>query len=109
MARALETQLELKEARELPFEDRLAILIDAEALDKDNSRMSSRIKSANFRLAACMEDLKIKASRGLDRATITALATCDWMRHKRNVAITGIERFLFCKIQSGAARLSGVA
>ena len=108
MARALETQLELKEARELSFEDRLAMLVDAEALDKDNSRTASRIKSAQFRLAACMEDLKVKASRGLDRSTITALATCDWLRDRRNLAITGAtgagKTYLACALGHQACR-----
>jgi len=108
MARALETQLELKEARELSFEDRLAMLVDAEGLEKDNSKTASRIKAANLRLAACMEDLKIKASRGLDRATITALATCDWLRDKRNLALTGAtgagKTYLACALGHQACR-----
>lgn len=108
MARALETQLELKEARELSFEDRLAMLVDAEALEKDMSKTASRIKAANFRLAACMEDLKIKASRGLDRSVITALATCDWVRDKRNLAITGAtgagKTYLACALGHQACR-----
>lgn len=108
MARALETQLELKEARELSFEDRLAMLVDAEALDKDNSKTATRIKSANLRLAACMEDLKVKTSRGLDRSTVTALATCDWLRDKRNLAITGAtgagKTYLACALGHQACR-----
>jgi DNA replication protein DnaC len=108
MARALESQLELKEARELAFEDRLAMLIDAESLEKDNTRTASRVKSAKFRLSACMEDVKVKASRGLDRATITALANCDWIRDKRNLAITGAtgagKSFLACALGHQACR-----
>jgi len=46
MARALETQLELKEARELSFEDRLALLLDAEVLEKENKGIKSRLNSA---------------------------------------------------------------
>ena len=108
MARALETQLELKDARELSFEDRLAMLLDAEALDKDNSRIASRLKSANLRLDACVENLKVKASRGLDRSTITALASCDWLRDKRNLAITGAtgagKTYLACALGHQACR-----
>jgi DNA replication protein DnaC len=108
MARALETQLELKEARELSFEDRLAMLLDAEALDKDNSRTTSRLKSANLRLDACVENIKVKASRGLDRSTITALASCDWLRDKRNLAITGAtgagKTYLACALGHQACR-----
>lgn len=108
MARALEAQLELKEARELSFEERLGMLLEAESLERDNTRSSSRLKSAKLRLAACMEDLKVKASRGLDRSVITTLATCDWVRDKRNIAITGPagagKTYLACALAHSACR-----
>ena len=77
MARALESQMELKEARELSFEERLGLLIDAELVAQVNKRADSRLKAARLRLPATLEDLKLKASRGLDRSVFTALATCD--------------------------------
>ena len=108
MARALETQMELKEVRELSFEERLAMLVDAEILDKDNKRTSSRLKGAKLRLSACIEDLKIKASRGLDRATITALASCDWIRNRQHIFITGPtgggKTYLACALAHSACR-----
>jgi DNA replication protein DnaC len=108
MARALETQLELRAARELPFEERLAMLVDAEELEKDNARTASRIKSAKFRLAACLEELKVQSSRGFDRATITALGSCAWLRDKRNLAITGAtgsgKTYLACALGNQACR-----
>jgi DNA replication protein DnaC len=108
MARALETQLELKEVRELSFEDRLAMLLESESLDKENARTRSRLKSANLRLSACLEDLKLKASRGLDRSAITSLASCDWLRDKRNLAITGAtgagKTYLACALGHQACR-----
>lgn len=89
MARALESQLELKEARELSFEERLGMLLDAEALDRENRHTSARLRAAKLRLAACLEDLKFKQGRTLDRGLLTTLASCDWIRDKRNVRVTG--------------------
>lgn len=108
MIRALETQLELKEVRELSFEERLAMLVDAEALDREHKRTDSRLRKAKLRLSACMEDLKVKSSRGLDRSTISTLATCDWIRDKRNVFITGPtgvgKTYLACALAHSACR-----
>ena len=89
MAKALEAQLELKETRELSFEERLGMLLDAEALNRDNRRTAARLAIAKLRMAACVEDIQIKAGRGLDRALLTTLSSCDWIRDKRNVLVTG--------------------
>jgi DNA replication protein DnaC len=100
--------MELKEARELTFEERLGMLLDAEILDRDNKRTSSRLRTAKLRLAACMEDLKTKSGRGIDRALTTSLASCDWIRSKRNVLITGPagagKTYLACALAHSACR-----
>lgn len=100
--------MELKEARELSFEERLAMLLEAEALERENKSTNSRIKNAKLRLAACMEDLNVKASRGLDRSVITSLATCDWARDKQNIEITGPtgsgKTYLACALAHSACR-----
>lgn len=108
MARALKAQLELKEARELSFEERLGMILDAEALAQDNKRTDSRLRNAKLKLPACMEDLKIKSSRGIDRSVMTALASCDWIRAKQNVLITGPtgagKTYLACALAHAACR-----
>lgn len=108
MARALEAQMELKEARELSFEDRLAMLLDAEAVAQENKRTDSRLRNAKLKMAACMEDLKIKNGRGLDRGLITALSSCDWVRSRQNILITGPtgagKTYLACALAHSACR-----
>jgi len=108
MTRALEAQLELKEIRELSFEERLGMLVDAEALDRGNKRTSSRLRTARLRLDACIEDVKLKGARGLDRSLITTLSSCDWIRDKRNIAITGPtgagKTYLACALAHAACR-----
>jgi DNA replication protein DnaC len=108
MARALETQLEVKETRELPFEDRLSMLLDAESLNRDNKRTASRLRAAKLRLSASVEDLKIRPSRGLDRSVIMSLSSCDWLRDKLNIAITGPtgagKTYLACALAHSACR-----
>lgn len=89
MAKALEDQAEMKDIRDLSFEDRLGLLIDAEMIARENKQLESRLRTARLRLSACMEDLDLKTNRGLDRTAIAALATCDWLKRHRNVLITG--------------------
>jgi DNA replication protein DnaC len=100
--------MQTKEIRELSFEERLAMLVDAETIESDNKRTNSRLKTAKLRLSACFEDVKIKASRGIDRGTITSLASCDWIRNKRNLFITGPtgagKTFLACALAHSACR-----
>jgi DNA replication protein DnaC len=109
MARALETQLELKEARELGFEERLGLLLDAEKVARENKSLDARLKTAKLRLSATLEDLELRASRGLDRSVITALATADWVQSKQNVLITGPtgagKTYLACALAQKACRL----
>lgn len=109
MARALETQLELKEARELSFEERLGLLLDAEMVARENKSLETRLKAAKLRLSASLEDLELRASRGLDRSVITALATSDWVLSKQNVLITGPtgagKTYLACALAQKACRL----
>lgn len=89
MLNALESQMEMKDIQELSFEDRLGLLVDAELIARENRQLQSRLKVAKLRLSACMEDLEVQASRGIDRTVAVALATCDWLRLHRNILITG--------------------
>lgn len=89
MLNALETQMNMADIGDLSFEDRLGLLVEAELLSKNNKALFSRLKTANLRLSACIEDLDLKAGRGLDKSNIVALSSCDWLRLHRNVIVTG--------------------
>lgn len=108
MAKALETQMETNDIQELAFEDRLGLLVDAEVIAKENKRLQSRLKNARLRLSACMEDLDLKTSRGLDRAVMAALATCGWLKRHRNVLVTGAtgagKTYVACALAQSACR-----
>ena len=51
--------------------------------------MSTRLKKARLRQSACLEDLDVKTSRGLDKALILSLAACTWIARSLNVLICG--------------------
>ncbi|MFM2068619.1 MAG: hypothetical protein RLZZ584_3528 [Pseudomonadota bacterium] len=74
----------------LPFEQRLAMLVQRELDWRDARRVARLLKAARLKVSsACVEDIDWRASRGLDRHLVTALAGGDWVRHGRNVLITG--------------------
>ncbi len=89
MTKALEEQLASEKYNGLAFEERLGFLIDAEAIDRENRRLRTRLKAARLRLQACMEDIEYRNSRGLDRSLLRSLSTCQWIRDHQNVLITG--------------------
>lgn len=90
MARALEEQLAAGDLAQMSFEDRLALLIDREALHRQNRRLVTRLRKAALRHKnACIEDVDFKAARGLDKSLVLSLASCDWLARHRNLLLTG--------------------
>ena len=96
-------------AEALPFEQRLALLVQRELDWRDGKRVARLLKAARLKVsAACLEDIDWRAGRGLDRHLVTALAQGDWIRHGRNLLITGAtgcgKTWLACALAQQAAR-----
>lgn len=89
MIRALELQSQLQDVHTLSFEDRLALLIDAEFSERDTSQFTKRLKAAKLRDAACIEDIDFKPNRGIDKRLIAQLADGLWIKEHRHVLLTG--------------------
>lgn len=89
MAHALEEQFASTEYEELSFEERLALLIDREAMERENRRLSSRLKKAKLRQQACMEDIDYRHPRKLDQSLMRSLASGKWVKEHLNVLLTG--------------------
>jgi hypothetical protein len=68
MAKALDEQQRQPDIATLAFEERLALLVDREATERDNKRLISRLRFASLRQNAIIEDIDMKAPRGLDKA-----------------------------------------
>jgi DNA replication protein DnaC len=89
MLKALSEQMEMPASTVLSFEERLGLLVDRELTEREARRLTTRLRHAKLRQAAGCEDLDYRHPRGLDRALMTRLATCQWLREHRNVLITG--------------------
>jgi DNA replication protein DnaC len=105
---ALEEQLHNPQYADLPFEDRLGLLIDHECLRRDNNRLQRRLKAARLPLPATLEDLDLSPARGLDRRLVLQLAQGEWIHQSLNILVlgpTGVGKtFLACALAHAACR-----
>jgi len=89
MYQALMEQMNMPDIDALRFEERLGLLVDREATERDQRRLKTRLQRAKLRLSACIEDIDYRHPRGLDQSLMTKLATCQWVYDRHNVLITG--------------------
>ncbi|GGC79288.1 IS21-like element helper ATPase IstB [Marinobacter halophilus] len=89
MAAALADQSATPDITDLSFEERLGLLVDREMTERDNRRMTSRLRRARLRHTAILEDIDYRNSRGLDKGLVQSLAGCQWVKEHLNVLITG--------------------
>ena len=89
MVKALDEQHAMADIDELNFEARLGLLVDRELTDRENRRLSTRLKKARLRHSCCIEDLDFRTPRGLDKALVLTLAACAWVTKGINILITG--------------------
>ena len=89
MARAFEEQRASPHGLALSFEERVGIMADRESADRDSRRTATRLKFAALRQNACVEDIDLRAPRGIDRALLARLVAGDWIDRHDNLAIVG--------------------
>ena len=89
MAKAFEEQRRQPDIAALGFEERLGLMIDREATERDNKRLVARLRYANLRQNAVIEDVDMKTPRGLDRSLFQKLAAGEWIERHQNLLIIG--------------------
>ena len=90
MASALRSAIERAPGSSLTIEDCVGLMVDREWTERENRRVSRRIKDAKLGMQACIEDLSCDPARGLDKSVVRTLGTCGWVRAKQNVIVTGM-------------------
>jgi DNA replication protein DnaC len=74
----------------LSVQEILGMMVDREHVHRDNRRLARRLKEARLPAnAASAEEVTCEPARGLDKAVVRSLATCQWVRSKQNVIIVG--------------------
>lgn len=89
MAKAFEEQRRSPDLDVLPFEERIGLLVDREAAERDTKRLTTRLKFAALRQNACVEDVDLRTPRGIDRAVFARLVAGDWINRHENLFVTG--------------------
>ena len=89
MALAFKTSLEDQRIAHLTADEMIAFLIDAECDDRDNRRISRRIRNARFRYKANVEQIDFEVDRNLDRNLLNRFAECSYIEKSENILITG--------------------
>lgn len=109
MAAALAEQQAQEGIDRLGFEERLGLLVEREASQRESRQTAARLRRAKLRFSdASPEDIDYRTARGLDRALTARLLTCEWIRERQNlilVAPTGLGKsWLGCAFAVQACR-----
>ena len=110
LARAWQAQHEDPSIDDLGFDERLALLVDAEWTDRQNKRLTRLLREAKLRISgACLEDVEYAKERKIERALMRQLATGRWIEAHQNVVITGAtgvgKTYMACALAQQACRL----
>src|SRR5271156_6904436 len=108
MAESLKTQEQDPSARELSFLERLGLLVDQQWNWRENQALARRLHAAKLK-GACVEDIDYRASRGLDKSVIRAMAQKSaWAEQHENIFVlgpTGVGKsFVACGLGQKACR-----
>ena len=109
MGQEYRRQLESSDKNALTFEERFAMIADAEWINRQNNRLKRLLNKANLRIHdACLEDLDYESRRNLDRGAVSRLADMAWLYESRNMIITGAsgtgKTYLACAFGNQACR-----
>jgi len=89
MARAFQELAAASEADGLSHPEWLGLLLDREISVRQDKRLAARLRVAQLRQQACVEDIDYRSPRGLDRAMMQKLIVGDWIDAHDNLVLVG--------------------
>lgn len=89
MAQVYGTTLALPSHETPTAHELMALLVEAEQLNRTQQRTQMYLKLSNLRYDAVLEQLKCSPERNLNRNQIIALADCAFIQRAENILITG--------------------
>jgi DNA replication protein DnaC len=89
MAQAVRELMDTAPGHQLSFDEKLGLVVDREWTDRDNRRLARRLKEAKLVTRASLDNVLCDPERGVDKATMRALSSCQWVKAKHNVVVVG--------------------
>ena len=87
---ALQGQITQSAYDDLPFEKRVRLLLEAEKISRDDKKLKRLQSMAKLHeKGASMEEIDFTPARGMHKATLLELAGGGYIRHHRNIILTG--------------------
>lgn len=110
MAAAWEDQQRHPDVQAMTFDERFALVVEAEWTTRETKRVGRALKEAKLRLSqACLEGVECNSTRQLDKAVVRQLATCRWIQEHHSVLISGAtgtgKTYLACALAHQACRM----
>ena len=90
MAQALERQLEqVGTYQDLPFQERFALLVEQECLERKHRKQQRLVRQARFKLRATVQDIDYQHPCHIKKDQLARLAQGEWIERAQNLLITG--------------------
>ena len=108
MAEAYREEAKRSGDPELSFAERFALLVERQWAAREEGRLARRLKAAQLKVEASIEETDFRSPRGLDRGTFLDLCELGFLRSAGNVIITGAtglgKTYLACALADRALR-----
>ncbi len=109
MAEAWQEQQQSAHVLSLSFDERFAMLVEAEWYAREKRRVTRALKVAKLKQGhACIEDVDCTTKRQLDKAVLKQLSNCRWIEEHQSICITGAtgvgKTYLACAFAHHACR-----
>jgi DNA replication protein DnaC len=108
MTEELRLWMERPKEKEMTPLDLVGLLADAEWRQREQKKLTARLRTARFRQEACVEDIDYQHPRGLQKAVMQELAACRWVEAHQNVIFSGLtgvgKSYLACALGQKACR-----
>jgi len=92
----------------LSFAERFGLIVERQWSAREEGRLARRLKAAQLKLTASVEETDFRTPRGLDRGVFLDLAELGFLRSAGNVILTGAtglgKTYLACALADRAAR-----